>query len=179
MNGTKPLAAWLRDNGSLMSANFLSPAKGDEVAEPAQMTYTFSLQASGGLDAKYTLTTIKWSPLAVEASGSLQQNSIVAVYINGPKAAFANGAKGGQSGFGPPQPALGSIGNPMYVVEKNGNAVPPPRKGDFLPSDGTQPGQEPAPRRRARGPAVPRRTGETPYFIAPLPITPPSMTPSN
>lgn len=218
VNGTTPLAAWLRDNGSLMSMSFLSPAKGEEVAEPAQMTYTFSLQASGGLEAKYSFTSIHWSPLAAQASGSLQQNSIVAFYINGRRAAYANGAKGGQSGFGPPQPPLGSIDNPIYVTERpkptpaptSQPALPPtpkpspsprlpkldkdlqgvrPETDESLPSSTPTPTPAPSasptptptptpPPRRQRPRQQPGRGGEVPYFIAPLPINPPTMTPN-
>jgi hypothetical protein len=202
VNGLKPLAAWLRDNGSLMSVSFLSPAKGEEVAEPAQMSYTFSLQASGGLEGKYSFTSIKWTPAAIQLSGSLQQNSVVGFYINGSKSAYANGAKGGQSGFGIPKPPLGSSGNPMYVVEKPGltptptpTAAPTPKPPggktgekiqDFQPeTDGTpkvapspapSPGVSPKPRTRQR--LQLKRGGETPFFIAPLPINPPTMTPN-
>jgi len=162
VNLNKPLAAWLRDNGSLMSAGELLPAQDYEVAEAAQMYYSFALQASAGLDGKYSLTAMHWSSLAGEASGSLQQNSNLQIYINGPGAAYVNGAKAGTAGYGPKPPDLGSATNPMHVITQNGAAAA-----------GPGPGGTPGPKSTKSG----GRGREQRFLIAPIPVFPPAASP--
>ncbi len=65
VNGTKTLSEWLRDNATMLSAQSLVPDK-TEAVEPAQMYYQFALQASVGLEGRYSLTSTAWSPLAVQ-----------------------------------------------------------------------------------------------------------------
>jgi hypothetical protein len=164
VNGQKPLAAWLRDNGSLMSENFLYPATGTEKAEPAQMYYSFAVQVIGGIEAKYSLITVSWNPLAVQGTGSLQQNSNLQLYINGPGSAYANAARSGSSGFAIPKPELGSSENPMHIVESK----------EKEQTKGT-PGNEPI-KPAARQPRPPREPigRERPYLLAPNAVFPPS-----
>ncbi len=162
VNLAKPLAAWLRDNGSLISAGELLPGKDSEMAEAAQMYYSFALQASAGLEGKYSLTALHWSALAGQASGSLQQNSNLQIYINGPGAAYVNGAKAGTAGFGPKPDVLGSPEKPMHVTVDNQPAGAGPGPG------GTKGGRS----ERSGG-----RGGDQRFLIAPIPIFPPSASP--
>jgi hypothetical protein len=159
VNLTKPLAAWLRDNGSLISAGQLLPGKDSEMAEAAQMYYSFALQASAGLEGKYSLTALHWSALAAQASGSMQQNSNLQIYINGPGAAYVNSAKAGAAGYGPKPDVLGSANKPMHVTIDN---QPP----------GAGPGPKGGGSGRSSG-----RGGEQRFLIAPIPIFPPSASP--
>lgn len=160
VNGQKPLAAWLRDNGSLMSENFLYPAKGSEKAEPAQMYYSFAVQVIGGIEAKYSLVTVSWNPLAVQGTGSMQQNSNLQLYINGPSSAYANAAKSGSSGFATPKPELGSAENPIHIAEPKKE---PEGKEKIKPA-AREPGA-------TRVPSIGR---ERPYLLAPNAVFPPS-----
>jgi hypothetical protein len=180
VNANKPLAAWLRDNGTLISANYLIPAKGYEIAEPAQMYYSFAMQAIAGLEAKYSLVATQWNPLAVQATGSLQQNSNLQIYINGPKAAYANGAKSGSAGFAPKSPDIGTATNPMYVITEDRK----PRVGE-RPAVGETTTEKEKPTNNNRIPRVstpkhraPSTRGrEQPYLLAPTPLFPPSASP--
>lgn len=185
VNDGRPLAAWLRDSAALISANFLSPALATELAEPSQMYYQFALQVIGGLEGKYSLTSPTWSPLAVQGSASLQQNSYVSMWINGPNAGTANSAKSGGVKFGDPVVApLGSKDNPIYIHKDGDNT-----KGNFgrksiLENDdrnATSPApQNSRPKKPQPGPSYrpkPVRPGqETPQFLTPLPVTPPAAT---
>ncbi|WP_375779171.1 hypothetical protein ACE103_09295 [Bradyrhizobium sp. ma5] len=156
----KPLAAWLRDKATIISAGQLLPAADFENAEAAQMYYQFAVQVVAGLDAKYSLTSVHWNALAGNASASLQQNSYVSLYINGPGAAYVNGAKSGSAGFLPKGPELGSAENPMHVVTQGGKPV-------------VGGAQEEGPQTVVRPP----RRREQRYLLAPVPIFPPSATP--
>ena len=158
VNGHRPLAAWLRDNGTLLSMGHLKPTVDSEAAEPAQMYYSFAVQVIAGLEAKYTLLTPQWNPLAGQGSGSLQQNSNLQIYINGPGAAYANAAKSGTSGFGPVHPQLGTAENPMHVIQENLEGFP-----TIAPRE--PPKNAPRPRR------APPSKG---YLLAPVPVFPPS-----
>ncbi|UEM17941.1 hypothetical protein J4G43_052985 (plasmid) [Bradyrhizobium barranii subsp. barranii] len=58
VNGTLPLAAWLQDNSTETWANFAALDRKLEANEqfiPAQMIYTFAVQATVGLEVKFTL----------------------------------------------------------------------------------------------------------------------------
>ncbi|VIO69552.1 hypothetical protein CI1B_27580 [Bradyrhizobium ivorense] len=162
VDASKPLAAWLRDNAILIAANDLSPAMPSEKAEPAQMTYTFSIQVTGGAEAKYSLTSTRWTPAAVQASASSQQFSNLGIYINGPNAVLANGAKSGSAGYAEKTPPLGSKDNPMYTTP-----LPGGEKSQEFPGGGGAAGRRPG--------AGPRTNG---FIVAPVPVFPPSPTPS-
>ncbi|WP_271565925.1 hypothetical protein, partial [Bradyrhizobium sp. CCBAU 11386] len=156
---SKPLAAWLRDNAILIAANNLTPAMPSESAEPAQMTYTFSIQVTGGVEAKYSLTSSRWTPAAVQASASAQQFSNLGIYINGPNAVLANGAKSGSAGYAAKTPPLGSKDNPIYTAPSPGG-----EKSQEFPGG--------AGRRTGGGP---RTNG---FIVAPVPVFPPTPTPT-
>ncbi|GGI25665.1 MULTISPECIES: hypothetical protein [Bradyrhizobium] len=164
VDASKPLAAWLRDNAILIAANNLTPAMPSEIAEPAQMTYTFSIQVTGGIEAKYSLTSARWTPAAIQASASAQQFSNLGIYINGPNAVLANGAKSGSASYAAKQPALGSKDNPIYTTP-----IPGGEKSQELPESGG------AAARRPRAGGGPRTNG---FIFAPVPVFPPSPTPT-
>lgn len=169
VNGKKPMAAWLRDNGALLSANYLSTASKADSADPSQMTYTFTIQIITGLEGKYSLVATHYSP-TVEASGSLQQNSILTIWINGPGAVTANAAKTGGAAI-VPVAALGSKRNPMYVYteQRPKEAAPPAEHGKERKKFRVF--------RRDEAPSVegPHIKG---YLLVPPTVTPPMATPN-
>jgi hypothetical protein len=171
VDGRLPLAGWLRDNGTLISASYLGLPERSAAAEPAQMTYTFSIQVVAGLEAKYTIVTPTLVPAAVQGGGSLQQNSILSFYINGPAAAATNSAKSGSAAIYP-LPTLGTVGRPMHVTSDNTNrqimeSAPTPD------ASGKPPAVTPVP--RVREPAA--RSPFRGYLLNPLPVFPPAPAP--
>jgi hypothetical protein len=86
VNNTIPLAAWLEDVGDSLTQSTLNwhdvRQKPDRII-PAQMTYTFVVQISGGLDVKYGLTAPKWPLLAAEVAGTMQKTNTIAMTLNG------------------------------------------------------------------------------------------------
>jgi hypothetical protein len=166
VNGQKPFAAWLRDNSITLSANYLGTAMLSDAAEPAEMTYTFTIQVVAGIEGKYSLVATPFSP-TLEATGALQQNSTLTIYINGPAAPAANTAKSGGALSKPPAPPLGSKGNPMYVYPEG---VPPAgQEGRLLP-----------PSTGPRAPAVRPGGGANirGYLLFPPTVVPPTATPN-
>jgi hypothetical protein len=97
VDGWEPLAAWLlRSSAELDTAMALqSQTISSERIIPAQMVYTFTVQASIGADASVSLVTAKWNPIGVDLSGSTQQTSMLTIYVNGYDSINANGAKAG------------------------------------------------------------------------------------
>jgi hypothetical protein len=98
VNGITPLAAWIQSNTVETWNNFVAKSRDVETNEqiiPAQMTYTFTVQVSGGLDVKFTLVSPVWSALAPELSGSTQQTGSLAIILNGEAAALASSAPAG------------------------------------------------------------------------------------
>lgn len=98
VNGVLPLAGWLQENSKLISTVYLTPdINRSEVIFPAQMFYSFSLQVSGGVNARFSLVSPQWNPLAIDMTAQVQQTSNVQIFINGNRAAYANAAKTGTS----------------------------------------------------------------------------------
>jgi hypothetical protein len=98
VNGHKPFAAWLLENGSVMGTSFFAGNKRAEKAEqiiPAQMYYNFAIQISGGLNVSFSLISPKWNPLAPVVTAQQQQTNNLQIWLNGPDAALAAGAKTG------------------------------------------------------------------------------------
>jgi hypothetical protein len=97
VNGFQPLAGWLLDNSDVMASSysFLNEKADNEKAYPSQMIYTFTVSASGGVDAKFTLISSRWNPLQPDASASISQTSMLTLYINGQRAIVYNNAKSG------------------------------------------------------------------------------------
>lgn len=98
VNGTLPLAAWLQSNSTETWANFAALDRKLEANEqfiPAQMIYTFAVQATVGLEVKFTLVSPSWSALAPNANGSTQHTSQVQIWLNGEPAKLAAAAQTG------------------------------------------------------------------------------------
>ena len=133
------------------------------------MTYTFTIQVVAGLEGKYSLVATPFSP-TLEASGSLQQNSTLTIYINGPAAPTANTAKSGGAFLPkPPAPVLGSKENPMYVYPETGL---PPEKG--------KEGRILSPRvARPATPAAPGGAHYRGFLLFPPTVVPPAATPNH
>jgi hypothetical protein len=98
VNGTLPLAGWLQNNSEVMATAVLTAKESDsEAIIPSQMYHSFSLQVSGGVNARFSLLSPQWNPLAIEAAASVQQTNNVQFYINGAFAPTALGARAGAS----------------------------------------------------------------------------------
>jgi hypothetical protein len=55
------------------------------------MVYTFTIQVSGGVDARYTLTSPLWPTAATGVIGSAQQTSTLTLILNGLEAQATSG----------------------------------------------------------------------------------------
>jgi hypothetical protein len=98
--GAKPLAGWLLDNGSVLWRNFVAESESVQTTEqivPAQMNYTFTIQATGGLNVRYSLISPVWSPAQGGAGASAVQTSQLQIVVNGYDATVAIGAKTGNA----------------------------------------------------------------------------------
>lgn len=97
VSGAGPLAGWLLTNSDIMASSYYFPneKKDNEKAYPSQMIYTFTVSASGGIDAKFTLISPKLSPLQPDVSGSVSQTSQLTLFINGQRAIVYNNARSG------------------------------------------------------------------------------------
>ena len=123
VNGVHTLAAWLQENSDTMgiSRNILVDAHASSEHRPAvpvdpvyteqaidggQLNYTFTVQYTGGLDAKFSLVSPRWNPLAADLSASIQQTGVLNLFLNGYQAAAAIGAKSALTSIVPkvPQP---------------------------------------------------------------------------
>lgn len=136
VNGVTPLAAWLQSNSSVMSTALLDDLHhSEEAIFPAQMFYTFTVQVTGGVDAKFTLVSPTWNPLAPDISASIQHTNNLQIFINGDKAQGANGAKAGSSSWVPPKTVVAHV-----IVDKL-----PPEKGAHIESLPGQTGAAPPP----------------------------------
>ena len=86
VNNTIPLAAWLEDVGTSITSSTLNwhdeQQKPDRMI-PAQMTYTFVVQVSGGLDVRYGLISPMWPLVAAEVAASMQKTNSISIYLNG------------------------------------------------------------------------------------------------
>jgi hypothetical protein len=89
VNATMPLAAWLRgvsttlESTTVLNAN-VQETPGEIIA--GQMTYTFTIQVSAGLDVRYTLVSPLWPIAATGVNGSGQQTSTLTLVLNGVEA---------------------------------------------------------------------------------------------
>ena len=121
VNGVHTLAAWLQENSATMgiSRNILVDAHASSQHRPAvsvnsvyteqaidggQLNYTFTVQYTGGLDAKFSLLSPQWNPLAADLSASIQQTGVLSIFLNGYQAAAAIGAKSNLTFIVPPEP---------------------------------------------------------------------------
>jgi hypothetical protein len=86
VNNTTPLAAWLEDVGTSITSSTLNwhneQQKPDRMI-PAQMSYTFTIQVTGGLDVRYGLSAPLWPTVAAEVTGSMQKTNTISIFLNG------------------------------------------------------------------------------------------------
>jgi hypothetical protein len=137
VDGSLPLAAWLMDNSNVagISRNILmdSHAKSEKVPrtpipvdnkylslpiDNGQLTFVFTIQNTGSLDAKFSLVSSRWNPLVADMSASVQQTSILSVYVNGYGAVAAIAARQGLQAITPTD-------KPSQVLVVNGTGVYP------------------------------------------------------
>lgn len=110
VDGGLPLASWLQENTTIMgvSRNILADASApkdgrvpvalqylSEGVDGGQMSYIFTVQYTGGVDAKFSLLSTRWNTLAADFMASTVQTGVLSLYVNGFMAATALGAKGG------------------------------------------------------------------------------------
>lgn len=114
VNEGLPLAGWLLDVGTEIGRKTLfslDPKQLDHMP-PGQMTYTFTIVVTAGLDVKYSLTsTMLWDVLSADANISAQQTSTITIILNGLESATVVSAKSGTSKnvTALPLPVLGQV----------------------------------------------------------------------
>lgn len=113
-----PLAAWMQEASRTMgvSRNLMLDAHADAEHRPpvpvedqyiaqavdvGQLVYTFSVQYTGGLDAKFSLVSSRFNPLSADLSAGVQQTGSLTLYLNGYQTITALNAKGGLVGIYP------------------------------------------------------------------------------
>lgn len=99
VNAQRPLAAWLLDNAEQIWVNFHAKRANDESERliPVQMNYSFTVQVTAGLNARYSLTAPIWTPAQIGGGAGSSQTSQMAIYLNGEDANLAGGAKLGSA----------------------------------------------------------------------------------
>lgn len=108
----QPLAGWLQENTRTagISRNLMldihadaekrKPVPVDEVyseqsIDAGQLGFTFTVQYTGGVDAKFSLVSSRFNPLIADVSAGLQQTGTLVIFLNGYQAQSTVGAKGG------------------------------------------------------------------------------------
>lgn len=97
VNGDRPLAAWLQDRSTQLWHTLRAEdekAEGDQMI-PAQSTYNFTVQITGGLDVKYSLVSLVWSPAQIDVGAQIIHSNELTLAVNGVDASLAAGAKVG------------------------------------------------------------------------------------
>jgi hypothetical protein len=125
VNNTTPLAAWLEDVGTSITSATLYWHNAQQKPEhiiPAQMTYTFTVQVTGGLDVKYGLTSPLWPTAAIEAAGTMQKTNTITVTLNGIEALDSSGVSSVN--------AINANAVPLPTIQV---AVPPTPNAPHLP----------------------------------------------
>jgi len=185
VNGKTSLAYWLIQNGEVMFAAMTTSRTDvtrknldDRDIFAGQMVYTFMVQVSGGLDAKFSLLTNVWNPLAADVSGSIATTNNLVFYLNGSKSNMANNAKVGNALIRP------APVKPLPVTVVNYETPPPPpsppdkgkggkrfryNRVDEPVPPGTLVIPAPAPQRKTVEPAPARDRG---YLLGPSAVTP-------
>jgi len=95
-----PLAAWLLENNKALWMNSIASHSEEEARAliAGQENFTFTVQFTGGLEARYTLT----GPIpsaAADFNINAQQSSMISFGLNGPEAVFTSAAKLGGAGI--------------------------------------------------------------------------------
>jgi hypothetical protein len=113
-----PLAVWLQDASRTMgvSRNLMLDAHADaehripvpaedqyiaQAVDLGQLAFTFTVQYTGGLDAKFSLVSSRFNPLNADLSAGVQQTGSLNLYLNGYQTITAINAKGGLIGIYP------------------------------------------------------------------------------
>lgn len=108
----QPLAAWLQENTRTagVSRNLMLDIHADsekrkpvpveavyreQSIDAGQLGFTFTVQYTGGVDAKFSLISSRFNPLIADVSGGLQQTGTLTIFLNGYQAQSTIGAKGG------------------------------------------------------------------------------------
>jgi hypothetical protein len=191
VDGGLPLAAWLQDNTTVAgvsrniladvnpprNAEFKVPVPAQFLADAAdvgQMSYTFTVQYTVGADAKFSLVSSHWSPLAPDVSGSVVQTGVLSIYVNGYMTIAALGAKGGVVGINgrsPPVPAAVYIVNGTSDQKTPAPPYPPVKTTPGGPSGGGAPeGKSTEQRAPRHGPNRGQLLGPvTPFLLTPGP----------
>ena len=99
VNAGLPLAAWLLDVGTTISTTTLTamPRKNNEEIIPGQMTYTFTIQTTAGLNVRNTISTSLWTSLGGDVSGSFQHTGTMSLVLNGIDSITTSGVKAGNA----------------------------------------------------------------------------------
>ncbi|WP_128929090.1 hypothetical protein [Bradyrhizobium guangxiense] len=133
-----PLAAWLQEASRAMgvSRNIMLDAHADAEHPPpvpaedqyiaqavdlGQLAYTFTVQYTGGLDAKFSLVSSRFNPLNADLSAGVQQTGTLNLYLNGYQTITAINAKGGLIGIYP------SPKQPQEVIVVGEKPAPGPK----------------------------------------------------
>jgi hypothetical protein len=161
-NGVEPLAAWLVDVGAQMWDNVEASRLGETVY-PAQMSYSFTVQFTTGIDGRYSLINPVWNPLSPAATASTQQTSKLQITLNGPDASLVNGATIGVAVIG------GIGGNPTYETIP-GTAPPGPVKSLGLAPHAVRLVTPSTPTPRAGAQARAKRGLPQGYLLYPIPL---------
>jgi hypothetical protein len=142
-----PLAAWLQEASRTMgiSRNLMidvhaksehrqavtvDPFISGQAIDTGQLVYTFTVQYTGALDAKFSLVTTRLNPLAADLNASIQQTGVLTLYLNGYQALTALSAKSGLVLINPPPTPVTRV----FVV--NSDKLPPePKKPEKKVTD--------------------------------------------
>jgi hypothetical protein len=158
VNAGLPLAAWLLDVGTTLSTTTLTPMprKSNEEIIPGQMTYTFTIQTTAGLDVRNTISTSLWTSLGGEISGAFQHTGIMTLVLNGVDSIITSGVKVGnavrisstpikQTTISVPQfcltPEIGKLPVPGYQSGNNCHWPPQPFRPRLAVSGPRRPSQ--------------------------------------
>lgn len=99
VNGVTPLARWLQDTSTTVSSTSLvkSVAEQNEHMVGGQMTYTFTIQVTAGIDVKYSIASTIWTAVGGEGLASTQHTSTLTLVLNGQDSATTAGVRTGSS----------------------------------------------------------------------------------
>jgi hypothetical protein len=67
----------------------------EQSIDAGQLGFTFTVQYTGGVDAKFSLVSSRFNPLIADVSGGVQQTGTLTIFLNGYQAQSTVGAKGG------------------------------------------------------------------------------------
>jgi hypothetical protein len=128
VNGATPLAGWLQDVSTEISRTTLLSVDDtqSDLVPPGQMTYTFTIIVTGGLDVKYALTSTVWAAVAGDVNAGMQQTSTITIILNGLEASNVVSSKSGTAKH------LGAVALPVLAPTRHPAAVPGAGKPNLL-----------------------------------------------